>query len=352
MLWQKTANQIKHIMGNEQSEYAPIQGQRSQQAYGSTTGTTQATAKPAGQPHHTSPRPAVSPRAAPTTSPDVVKPATHPVTTTSSDTADSILSATPTPDVVKSASILSATTISPSAAKPAAPTIPSKIVNISPLLEYVAKHALESDIIAMLAEFCLSKEQFESFDQYLIIGPVMILFHRCVLENKSQVVSWLMENYYPLQVSYDNNVCYFHAKHKELHEITKAITEHHSFVPTKSMLYMWLVDTDYEKKVHADNKSQAYTSTLALNLQLFRKYIRHPNVHPQIAANANLLDSFVAKQDIDKIKIFLRGVQEDNVYIQSMFETHGPIDMYAQTDSIYAAEDGYIHQPFQPRNQL
>lgn len=211
--------------------------------------------------------------------------------------------------------------------------------NLSPILEYVAKHAAEVDIIAMLAEFCLSNEEFESFDQYLIIGPVMILFHRCILENKGQVINWLMKNYYPLQVSYDNNVCYFHARHRGANKIAVSITQHHSFVPTKSILYLYLADTAYETGIYSKNKaldgnSRTYTGNTSTNLDIFCTWIRHPNVHPQIYKNADLLESHAAKKDIKQIKLFLLGIEEDNVYLQSRRERKGPIDPYAETDAM------------------
>ena len=228
-------------------------------------------------------------------------------------------------------------------------------INLSPILEFVAKTANEQEIIAMLSEFCLSNQQhksfdqysnpdqkveYESFDQYIIIGPVMILYHQCILQGRKRVALWLMQNYYPLQVSYDNNTCYYHAIHHGRTDIAEAIIGHHSFIPTKNMLHMFLIDAAYEKGIYDGYTSHTdttvtYTETKASKVAQFCTFIRHPHVHAQVSRNADILEKKLIEGDIEWIKTFLRSVTEENVYTLSMYETHGPIDIYEETDKLY-----------------
>ena len=174
--------------------------------------------------------------------------------------------------------------------------------NISPILEYAAKNSSQESIIKMLEEFCIPTED-TFIDQYLIIAPIMILFHKCVINKRKKVIYWLMENYFPLQVSYDNNVCFFHAIHHGSPDIAIEITNHHSFVPTKSFLHSLIFHYYEEKKIFDQNNPHYNDSikkfpSLDVQREAFHRFIRHPNVNPLIMEKLMILVIYLIKEKL------------------------------------------------------
>jgi hypothetical protein len=116
---------------------------------------------------------------------------------------------------------------------------------VHPFIELINRSSSESEIINML-DIYLGKKltghnhngdpMYDVVDQTLFIGPTLQVFAYAANNGKKSVVSWLMENFVPLQVSYDNNFCYYECLKWNHHEVADLLASHESFIPTMDIL--------------------------------------------------------------------------------------------------------------------
>lgn len=116
---------------------------------------------------------------------------------------------------------------------------------VHPFIELINRKASDSEFINTMATFMDRRfvgvdergvEQFEYVDQMQFFLHTMQVFSYCANNGKESVVKWLMDNYVPLQVSYDDNFCYFESMRWGHHSIVELIVSHSSFVPTEPIL--------------------------------------------------------------------------------------------------------------------
>lgn len=114
---------------------------------------------------------------------------------------------------------------------------------VNPLFELVKKGKSQQEIIDNLNAYCGTHEiegenepMFEQVDQYEFIAPALQLFTHCACYGMKDVVQWFIDNYVPLQVSYDNNFCYFECLRYGHYDIIEMITRHESFEPSFSVM--------------------------------------------------------------------------------------------------------------------
>ncbi|XWV25931.1 hypothetical protein QJ857_gp1149 [Tupanvirus soda lake] len=132
-------------------------------------------------------------------------------------------------------------TPTPVAPKPVKPRTPY----VHPFIEMINRNCSESEIINTLQAFCgrieVGKDQFgrpiyEAVDQTEFIAPVLQVFSYCANNGKKTVVQWLLDNFVPLQVSYENNYCYFECLQWKHTDIADMLVGHESFVPSMEVL--------------------------------------------------------------------------------------------------------------------
>ncbi|CAH6421073.1 Hypothetical protein MVR_LOCUS261 [uncultured virus] len=128
--------------------------------------------------------------------------------------------------------------------------IPKPQGYVHPLIEMVNKGVSEADMICMLESFCGRQQVgtrpdgqpiYEVVDQTDYIGPVLQVFSYCSTNSKGQVVEWLLSNFVPLQVSYDNNFCFFQclqysSRASDGSLMADLLVRHESFFPSLQVL--------------------------------------------------------------------------------------------------------------------
>lgn len=116
---------------------------------------------------------------------------------------------------------------------------------VHPFITMIDEKRSESEMIDMLQCFCgrievgrdsMGRPIYEIVDQLEFIAPVLEVFSYCANNGKKAVVQWLANNFVPLQVSYDNNFCYFECLKYNHNEIADIIVHHESFNPTIQVL--------------------------------------------------------------------------------------------------------------------
>lgn len=138
---------------------------------------------------------------------------------------------------------------------PQSPTIPIKPQYVHPFIDLINRKCTESEFINTLQTFCGGTEVgtdshnnpiYEVVDQTEFIAPVLQVFSYCATNGKKSVVEWLCKNFVPLQVSYDNNFCYFECLKWGHHEIADIIAQHESFSPDILVLEQMLAKSKYD----------------------------------------------------------------------------------------------------------
>lgn len=126
---------------------------------------------------------------------------------------------------------------------------------VHPFIEIINRGASEAEIINLLQAFCGKTEvgpddqgnpTFEFVDQTEFIAPMLQLFSHCANNGKKTAVQWIITNFVPLCVSYDNNYCYFECLRWKHYEILDMIIGHESFDPTKQVLENILSRNKYD----------------------------------------------------------------------------------------------------------
>lgn len=116
---------------------------------------------------------------------------------------------------------------------------------VHPFIDMINRNCTESEMINTLEAFCGrtmvgvdddGRIVYETVDQTEFIAPVLQVFSYCATHGKSSVVQWLLKNFVPLQVSYDNNFCYFECLKWGNNHIADMIAEHESFYPSMEVL--------------------------------------------------------------------------------------------------------------------
>ena len=124
-------------------------------------------------------------------------------------------------------------------------SIKKKSDYVHPFIQMIDKYSSESEMINTLEAFCgktqIGTDQngqpiYEVIDQMEFFAPVLQVFSYCANNGKKSVVQWLMNNFVPLQVSYDNNFCYFECLKFNHHDIIDMIVSHESFIPSMEIL--------------------------------------------------------------------------------------------------------------------
>lgn len=127
---------------------------------------------------------------------------------------------------------------------------------IHPFIDMINKNCSPAEMINILQAFCgniqVGKDDkgntiFETVDQTEFLTAVLQVFCHCATYGKKSVVEWLMKEYIPLQVSYDNNYCYFECLKWDQYDIADMLVEHESFVPSMEVLENLLFRQKYEK---------------------------------------------------------------------------------------------------------
>ena len=145
---------------------------------------------------------------------------------------------------------------------------PNSIVNtiitkkssyVHPFIDMITRNCSEAEMINTLQAFCGRIEVgtdsnnrliYEAVDQTEFIGPVLQVFSYCANNGKKSVVEWLTKNFVPLQVSYDNNYCYFECLRWGHHDIADIIVMHESFCPDMQVLENLLSKNKYAHFKH------------------------------------------------------------------------------------------------------
>ena len=127
------------------------------------------------------------------------------------------------------------------------PTFPvsSRRKYIHPFIQLINQNASATEMISTMSAYLSSVEIgtddngnkiYDAVDQTEFIAPVIQVFSYCANNGRGAVVQYLMDNFIPLQVSYDNNYCFFETQKWGHHSICDMIVSHQSFVPTMAVL--------------------------------------------------------------------------------------------------------------------
>ncbi len=131
-----------------------------------------------------------------------------------------------------------------STASPPSRSMP-KTIFVHPFITMIDKNVPESEMVNTLCAFVGPTEFgqdtngntiYESVDQTEFIAPVLQVFSFCASNGRKQVVQWLIENFVPLDVSYDNNFCYTESLRWSHSDIADMIACHESFRPNMEIL--------------------------------------------------------------------------------------------------------------------
>lgn len=168
---------------------------------------------------------------------------------------------------------------------------PYKSDYIHPLIEMINRHHSESEMINMLETYCGTKlvgvdefgnNIYEYVDQLSFFGPVMEVFAHCSGYGKKSVLIWLLEKYVPLDVSYDNNFCYFESLRYSHYTVTEMIVNHESFHPSLEVLENLLSRNKYElfnKCMSSPHlKGDLYTYRYTFQYYIINKQYQNINV--------------------------------------------------------------------------
>jgi hypothetical protein len=112
---------------------------------------------------------------------------------------------------------------------------------VHPFIDLINRRASSIEMIDMLNIYCGCNEIgtddngnpiYEAVDQFEFLTPGLDLFAYCANNGRTDVVRWFIDKFVPLQVSYDNNYCFFECQRWGHYEIADMIANHDSFVPS------------------------------------------------------------------------------------------------------------------------
>lgn len=126
---------------------------------------------------------------------------------------------------------------------------------VHPFIELVNRNAPTNELINTMALYLdiSTGEDSQSGEKYYLmvdqsefIAPVLQVFSFSATNGREPVVRWIMENFVMLDVSYDNNFCYFDSIRWKHEKIADLITTHESFNPTPTVLQNLLARQKYD----------------------------------------------------------------------------------------------------------
>ena len=199
---------------------------------------------------------------------------------------------------------------------------------VHPFLEMLHGNVSEQGMIDTMAVYmgvteigknADSSPIYDVVDLTEFFGPVTQVFAYCANNGKRQVVNWLMNNYVPLNVSYDNNYCYFESIKWGLNDIAESISQHHSFVPSFETIKSMLSKSQYNllrstfTSPHLEGELNTYKYTLQVYL------------HQKKYAMLGDLIQLIEKRLTDNTIEINYPVYDDNFASASMSQVETPI---------------------------
>lgn len=148
-----------------------------------------------------------------------------------------------------------------------------------PFIDMINRNCSEAEMVNTLQVFCgrievgtdqYGRPIYESVDQIEFTAPVLQVFSYCANNGKKTVVKWLVDNFVPLQVSYDNNYCFFECLRWKHYDIADMIVQHESFNPTTEALENLLSRNKY-----ADFRKCMVSPYLRGDMQTYRFTFQH-----------------------------------------------------------------------------
>lgn len=117
------------------------------------------------------------------------------------------------------------------------PKTSTSAISTHPFVEMISSNMSEEQMISTMEAFMgttsVSQSDTPSFyvvDQMEFFAPVLHVFANATYNGKRNVVKWILNNFVPLDVSYDNNFFYKETLKQNNFDITEMLTDHPSFV--------------------------------------------------------------------------------------------------------------------------
>jgi len=199
--------------------------------------------------------------------------------------------------------------------------VPKRPAYVHPFIELINRPAPETEIINTLSAFmCCTqigtdsngRPIYEEIDQTIFMGPITQVFSYGANNGRMQLTKWILDNYIPLQVSYDNNFCYFESLRWSHFQIADMIAQHESFVPTINVLENFISRNKYDLFKHC-MKSPYLRGDLQTYRFTFVKYISDANY----VSVQNLL-SVIKKKEKDESVIISDTICPNPLLIKSV----------------------------------
>lgn len=191
--------------------------------------------------------------------------------------------------------------------------------NIHPLYELLQDKS-EPESIAILQTFCGTYEigsdesgqmMYESVDQMQFFAPVMQYFSLYCGKGFNNAVKWIIDNFLPLNVSYNNNFCYFECISQEgviINEnIINMIVSHDSFGISIKILESFI---NNNKRYIA--KDKLYTANVSKPLEPFRYTLLTYLNDNKISDFDNLVEC-LKKQIIHSHPVISKNIYDNNI---------------------------------------
>lgn len=229
---------------------------------------------------------------------------------------------------------------------------------VHPFIEMINRNCSETEMINTLEAFCGRTEVgtdeegrliYEAVDQTEFIAPVLQVFSYCATNGKQSVVQWLLNNFVPLQVSYDNNFCYFDCLKWGYHQIADWISEHESFYPSMEVLENLLNRGRYTQ-FHKCMSSPYLKDDLNTYRFTFMHYINNA----QFSDVGNLLDNIKQKTAGQTIQILdtiypnprlaklvqdkVQAVGEDPIVFQEPVQVEAEVSQQSESESVNSVQ--------------
>lgn len=202
-------------------------------------------------------------------------------------------------------------------------TTESKERFIHPIISLIFKDVSDQEIISILEAYCGCKEIgvdennqpiYDIVDQTEFIAPILQLFSHCAAYGRIPVVRWLLDNFIPLDTSYNDNSIYFECLRWGQHEVIKMLITHCSFKPNIPVLENLLNREKYDQFLYCMKKS-----ILDDNLNVYRyTLIKYVNEQQYMKA-INLLNS-IKQQSYSDIVI------NDEIYSESELDSEPELE--------------------------
>jgi hypothetical protein len=112
---------------------------------------------------------------------------------------------------------------------------------VHPFIEMLERRDSEDLLIKTMGLYMgidggTNMQEVYTVDQFEFKAPVLEVFSYACAYGKDKLIRWLMDNFLPLEVSYDNNFCFLEAIKWSKFDTADLIATHDSFIPTTSIL--------------------------------------------------------------------------------------------------------------------